>query len=120
MRIACSGAGQKCCVSSVLGKSRGLLNVLLRGLLGLDGPGPFDIFSWYGMILAQGLSEMGQASALAVIMAVILLAVGGLARRFVGTRLGTCYSIAYRVPYPLLRSKSGILLETRRISRKPT
>jgi ABC-type spermidine/putrescine transport system permease subunit I len=39
-------------------------------------------------------SEMGQASALAVIM-------------------------AYRVPYPLLRSESGILLETRRISMKP-
>ena len=34
-------------------------------------------------------SEMGQASALAVIMAVMLLAVGGLARRFVGARLGT-------------------------------
>jgi ABC-type Fe3+ transport system permease subunit len=34
-------------------------------------------------------SEMGQASALAVIMAVMLLAVGGLARRFVGTCLGS-------------------------------
>src|SRR5262249_14313227 len=34
-------------------------------------------------------SEMGQASALAVVMAAMLLVVGGLARRFVGTRLGT-------------------------------
>ena len=34
-------------------------------------------------------SELGQASALAVIMAVMLLAIGGLARRFGGTRLGT-------------------------------
>jgi iron(III) transport system permease protein len=34
-------------------------------------------------------SEMGQASALAVLMAAMLLAVGGVARRFVGTRLGT-------------------------------
>ena len=33
-------------------------------------------------------SEMGQASALAVIMAAILLLVGGLARRFVWTRFG--------------------------------
>jgi iron(III) transport system permease protein len=40
----------------LLGKSRGLLNVLLRGLLGLDGTGPFDVFTWYGMILAQGLA----------------------------------------------------------------
>ena len=40
----------------LLGKSRGLLNVLLRGLLGRDGTGPFDIFTWYGMILAQGLA----------------------------------------------------------------
>ena len=34
-------------------------------------------------------SEMGQASALAVVMAAMLLAVGGLARRFVWARLGT-------------------------------
>jgi iron(III) transport system permease protein len=40
----------------LLGKSRGLLNVLLRGLLGLQGTGPFDVFTWYGMILAQGLA----------------------------------------------------------------
>ena len=40
----------------LLGKSRGLLNVLLRGLLGVEGTGPFDIFTWYGMILAQGLA----------------------------------------------------------------
>ena len=40
----------------LLGKSRGLLNIFLRGLLGLDGTGPFDIFTWYGMILAQGLA----------------------------------------------------------------
>jgi len=32
---------------------------------------------------------MGQASALGVLMAVMVLAVGGLARRFVGMRLGT-------------------------------
>ena len=40
----------------LLGKSRGLLNVLLRGLLGVEGTGPFDVFTWYGMILAQGLA----------------------------------------------------------------
>ena len=40
----------------LLGKSRGLLNVLLRGLLGREGTGPFDVFTWYGMILAQGLA----------------------------------------------------------------
>jgi iron(III) transport system permease protein len=40
----------------LLGKSRGLLNVLLRGLLGREGDGPFDVFTWYGMILAQGLA----------------------------------------------------------------
>lgn len=40
----------------LLGKSRGLLNVLLRGLLGHEGTGPFDVFTWYGMILAQGLA----------------------------------------------------------------
>ena len=40
----------------LLGKSRGLLNVLLRGLLGVEGTGPFDIFTWYGMILVQGLA----------------------------------------------------------------
>jgi ABC-type Fe3+ transport system permease subunit len=33
-------------------------------------------------------SEMGQASALAVIMAVILLTIGGLARRLVTSRFG--------------------------------
>jgi iron(III) transport system permease protein len=40
----------------LLGKSRGLLNVLLRSLLGVEGTGPFDVFTWYGMILAQGLA----------------------------------------------------------------
>ena len=45
-------------------------------------------------------SEMGQASALAVIMAVILLAVGGLARRFVGTRLGPDMAL-HNVPLSL-------------------
>jgi hypothetical protein len=25
--------------------------VILRGLLELDGTGPFDVFTWYGMIL---------------------------------------------------------------------
>lgn len=34
-------------------------------------------------------SEMGQASALAVVMVAMLLAVGGLARRCVGARFGT-------------------------------
>ena len=34
-------------------------------------------------------SEMGQASALAVVMVAMLLVVGGLARRCVGARFGT-------------------------------
>jgi iron(III) transport system permease protein len=40
----------------LLGKSRGLINVTLRGILDLEGSGPFDVFTWYGMILAQGLA----------------------------------------------------------------
>lgn len=39
----------------LLGKSGGLLNVVIRAVTGLSAPGPLDIFTWYGMILAQAL-----------------------------------------------------------------
>ncbi|MGH7320103.1 MAG: ABC transporter permease [Candidatus Rokuibacteriota bacterium] len=40
----------------LLGPNAGYINVLLRSLLGLSGPGPLDIFSLGGLIVAQGLA----------------------------------------------------------------
>ncbi len=40
----------------LLGPSKGWVNLLLRWLLGLEGPGPLDIFSAYGVIAVQGLA----------------------------------------------------------------
>ena len=40
----------------LLGENNGLINVAIRGILGLDGEGPFDIFTFYGLIWVQGLT----------------------------------------------------------------
>ena len=40
----------------LLGESNGLLNVFIRDLFGLEGTGPFNIFTMYGMIVVQGFA----------------------------------------------------------------
>jgi iron(III) transport system permease protein len=40
----------------LLGRSGGLLNVLIRAVTRREGPGPFDVFTWYGMLTAQSLA----------------------------------------------------------------
>lgn len=40
----------------LLGPNAGTVNVFLRWLLGLQGPGPFNIFSLWGVIVLQGLA----------------------------------------------------------------
>ncbi len=42
----------------LLGPNVGWLNVALRAMLGLEGPGPLDIFTMSGLIFAQGLSSV--------------------------------------------------------------
>ena len=37
----------------LLGENNGLINVAIRGILGLDGEGPLDIFTFYGLIWVQ-------------------------------------------------------------------
>src|SRR5581483_7102996 len=41
----------------LLGPNAGWLNVAIRGALGLDGPGPINVFSMGGLILCQALAS---------------------------------------------------------------
>ena len=40
----------------MLGETNGFINVAIRNVFGLEGRGPFTIFSMYGMVLVQGLA----------------------------------------------------------------
>ncbi len=39
----------------MLGKTNGFINVAIRNVFGMEGSGPFNIFTLYGMIIVQGL-----------------------------------------------------------------
>jgi iron(III) transport system permease protein len=39
----------------MLGKTNGFINVVIRSVFRMEGSGPFDIFTLYGMIIVQGL-----------------------------------------------------------------
>lgn len=83
----------------MLGQSNGVLNVLIRGALGLEGTGPFDIFTLYGMVIVQGL---GLATIMFLLMSASLRSMDPALEEASGASGASPWETFRRVTVPIL------------------
>lgn len=83
----------------MLGQRNGLFNVFIRSVLGLEGTGPFDIFTLYGMVIVQGL---GMATIMFLLMSASLRSMDPALEEASGVSGASPWKTFLRVTLPIL------------------